>query len=347
MGSGVGENEFLGFTDDYGYSDFLDAIVYPDFEEPVARLLAEYLLDCDDVADCICLQHVSDESFMVRSLLPHLQERFKYLEKEQLDECPYISLPDSMKTYIKNIGSSSRRRRFRKNLKPAGNKYKVQEACTLEEVRSDVVRLHELHQERWHALGFPGAFSSTRYCRFFEEMSERAFRNGWLWLKKAKDEEGCAAIRWTLKYNNRFYDCTTGFDVNSPSAKYSPGLGLLAVLIDDAIRMGASRVELLRGTERYKFDFTRASRYNWRIRLPLYRKKPAYYAILNMGIGACGRLYATLKKEIKLLKTHRHRDGWMKALWSYGSFRLQRLKSKLKSINTIKKITERLVWKTQ
>lgn len=329
MGCGVSPNEMFGFSDDYGYSDFLDIIVHPDYEDPVADFLATFLKQNKMEADVVCFQQVSDESFVVRKMLPRLKEQQLDYELERTDECPFITLPDSMETYLEEIGSSSRRRRFRKNLEPAGKKYELEEVSSIERVREGIEILYKLHQERWNELGYPGAFFDTRYYNFIKDISEIAFKKGWLWFKIAKDEEGVAAVRWTLNYNNRFFDCITAFDISSPSAEYSPGLGLLAVLIEDAIEMNASRIELLRGTERYKFDFTKKSRYNWRISLNFYREKSKFRSFLGSMINGAAKLFSILENEWELLRVHREKAGLLKMFYSYGSFRTKRLKSKL------------------
>jgi len=331
MGRGTSRNELLGFSDDYGYSDFLDFIVDPNYEDSVAQKLITHFITNNDDLDKISFDHVAEGSFIVRKLLPLIKlQKFNYTLSKS-DECTYIQLPETLDKYISQIGSSSRRRRFRKRLKPVGKKYDVEEVDTLAGSKENAELLCRLHQEQWNSLGFPGIFFDNRQRNFFEDINEIAFTNGWLWFRIAKDEEGVSALRWALKYNNRFFDCYTAYSFTAPSSQYAPGLGLLALMIEDAISMKAKTVELLRGTERYKYDFTKKSHYNWKISLNLYQQKSKVHSIINKLLLFASKIYTSLHNEVLLIKTHKEKAGTLKMLVSYGVFRVNRLKLKLKS----------------
>lgn len=331
MGCGTSRNEMFGFLDDYGYSDFLDFIVDPNYEDSVAQKLVAYFIANNEELDKISFNHVPEGCFIVRKILPLLKQQKLSHSISKSDKCIYIQLPDTLDKYIKNLGSSSRRRRFRKKLKPVNKKYDVEEVNTLEESKENAELLCKLHQEQWNSLGFPGIFFDDRQRNFFEDINEKAFINGWLWFRIAKDEEGISAFRWVLKYNNRFFDCYTAYSFTAPSAQYAPGLGLLALMIEDAISMKAKTIELLRGTERYKYDFTKKSHFNWKISLNLYQQKSKFRSATNKLLHFLSKFYTSLHNEILLIKTHKEKAGIWKMLISYSVFRINRLKLKLKS----------------
>jgi len=331
MGCGTGRNELLGFSEDYGYSDFLDIIANPNYEDAIAEKLVTYFITNHEAFDKICFNHVRDDSFIVRRILPFMEMQKLHYDLLKTDECTYIQLPESLEKYINQLGSSSRRRRFRKKLKPVGKQYDVEEVNTLSDARENLALLCKLHQEQWNSLGFPGVFFDDRQRNFFRDINELAFKNGWLWFRIARDKEGVSALRWALKYNNRFFDCYTAYSFTAPSSQYAPGLGLLALLIEDAISMKATTVELLRGTERYKFDFTKKSHYNWKISLNLYQYKPKFYSAINNMLYVASKVYTSINNEMILIKTHKEKVGIWKMLFSYGAFRVDRLRQKLKS----------------
>lgn len=330
MGSGVNRNELLGFVEDYGYSDFLDVIAHPDFKKTVAKYLIAALKKIRTNIDVACLQHISDDSFVNTEMLPRLKKQYQLHHLEQADVCPFLTLPGSMDVYLEELGSSSRRRRFRKNLKPAGKKYSVEEASSPEMVQNGLKLLHKLHQQRWNRLGYPGLFFEDGYFDFLKEITEIAHRKGWLWFKMTRDQEGYSAVRLALKYNSRFYDYASGFDGTSPSSRYRPGLGLLSLMIEDAIRLELSKIEFLRGTERYKFDFTAESRKNWRLTIPLRAESSVFRTGINKLLRGTAIIYYLLGREWVLLRIHFRKAGWLNALFSYASFRFHRLKSKIK-----------------
>lgn len=339
MGSGVAHNELLGFTDNYGYSDFLDILAHPDYKNTVAEHVTD-LLDTNPMdADVACFNHVSDESFVITEILPRLKSRGIYYGKEKTDECPYVSLPDSMDEYKdgdQHLGSSSRRRRFRKNINPVGDKYPVEQATSWEEVKEGLDNLYTLHQDRWNSLGYPGGFFDERHHNFLLDMSRAAFENGWLWLKLAQDNNGFGAVRLALKYQGRYYDWASGFDASSSISKHRPGLGLLSLMIKEGIEEGDSRIELLRGAERYKFDFTRKSRDNWRLTIPFYlQRKSSLRSFVNRLLNKLAKAYYRLKREWKLLKVQYREKGYLKMFYGYISFRTDKISEKLEKFNLL------------
>lgn len=328
MGCGTSQNEFFGFTKDYGYSDFLDIIVHPSWYEVVAKKIGELLARNQMNVDVICLQHVNDESFVVRYLLPELENLDIAYMREKTDECPFLKLPDTLDDYIEQTGPSSKRRRLRKNLEAVGNEYSIEQVSTPEKVQEGLELLVNLHQARWNSLGLPGAFYDERHLNFVMEISQVFCYKGWLWFKIAIDEQGSSSVRLAIYDGNVFYDWLSGFDSSAPSAKYRPGLGLLAVMIKEAIESEASKVELMRGDERYKFDFTSESYQNWRITIPVYKSKGRSKVIKHNFLNGLSKIYNRLKREWTLLKIQRKKNGIIKMFFTYGLFRLKSLKMK-------------------
>src|SRR5690625_6740537 len=81
-------------------------------------------------------------------------------------------------------------------------------------------------------------------------------------------------------YNGRYYDYISGFDANRPSAKYRPEIGLLLNLVEEALESGDDRIELLRGEEGHKHDFTASNLRNWKVSRPGARRRGA---VLSMA----------------------------------------------------------------
>lgn len=339
MGTGVDDNEFLGFSDAYGYSDFLDIIAHPDYREVVADKLTNLFVANPMHVDVINFHHVSDESFVMTEILPRLEDKGQNIQLEQSDVCPYLTVPDSMDEYKANqLGKSSRRRRFRKNIKPVGNKYPVEKLTSREEVMKGLDSLYELHQQRWNSLGYPGAFYDERHHSFLLDMGRKAFENGWCWLVQARDDEGCAAIRLALKYNGRYYDWSSGFNSSSSISKHRPGLGLLAMMIKEGIEEGAFRIELLRGDERYKFDFTDEARRNWKLKMPVYEDRTFFRSVINRMVEQMAGIYYRLQREYKLFDVHYKQE--QNLFYSFKSYCLFRWETVLEKFKDLKLFAE-------
>ncbi len=335
LGSGGNRNESLGFSDSYGYNDFLDILVKPGFEEKVADFFFQ-LLDEDTFADYkLYLVNVSGESFIYNHLFPRFNSLNRSVNVEKSDTCPYIVLEgeSDLASFIKNKDSGSVRRRLRQCLKAqkpeTENGYQITEVTSRDGVEKAINHIIELHQSRWNMLGYTGVFFDKRFVAFFSKIVFDAFDNKSLWLKHAVDDNGVCASRMLIKYNNRYYDYISGFSDSSPSSKYRPGIALLLDLIEDAIKQGVSRVELLRGAESYKFDFTDKAFSNYSVLISENYKVKKKLEPLKSATRMLSFLYKHTNKEFQLMQVQYINHGLLKMPVSYAKFRAQRLKEKV------------------
>lgn len=328
IGSGGSPNEQIGYTDDYGISDFLDFLVDKNYSEEVAGLLPGLLTAQQLNADVLTFHQASDESFIMKHLYPKLRQNNVEMTVEKTDTCPFIDLSryDSMKAYIKDQKSNARRR-IRQTLRAIGpdGEYEIKEAKTWPAVEKATDKLIELHQSRWNEIGFPGVFYDERFNRFFKDLVKEAFENDQLWFKQAIDDRGVCASRMILFYNNRYYDYISGFDDDRPSSKYRPGIGLLIKLVEEAIAGNAKSIELLRGEEGYKYDFTSKNFNNWRLTLPLRETKKTPLLWANR---LAAFLYKHINREKELLKVQQSQVGVFKMVQEYVKFRWKSIKLK-------------------
>lgn len=332
IGSGGSPNEQFGYLDDYGISDFLDVLVDDEYSEAVTNLLTR-LIDTGYLGvDVINFHQARDDSFVMNQLYPALQERGLEVTAEQTDTCPFIDVSGqpSLKEYIKDQKSSARRR-IRKTKRATGpdETFAIEEPESWEEVEKAVETLIKLHQERWNELGFPGVFYDDRFTYFFRELVKQAYDNGWLWFKEARDEKGVCASRLILRYNGRYFDYISGFDDNRDSAKYRPGIGLLINLVEDAIEGDTKKIELLRGEEYYKYDFTDQNFDNWRVSLRLENKSTLVRKPVRKIFDLIAFGYQRVSTEVELMKVQYEKGGFIEMITGYASFRWKSIKLKL------------------
>ena len=331
LGSGGSPNEQLGYMDDYGISDFLDILVLKEYRSKVADLLSDMIQQNTFGVDVINFHQARDDSFIMNYLYPRLQKTDLDLQLEHTDTCPYIELSDqdSLKGYIKSVKSSARRR-FRQSLRAVNQKDELDliELETWEEVERAIETMISLHQDRWNKIGFPGVFYDKRFIQFFRETVRYAFDNGWLWFKEMKDDEGVCAARMLLHYNGRFYDYISGFNDERKSSKYRPGIGLLVEAVRDAIEGGAKTVELLRGEEGYKYDFTDKNFRNWRLSVNVKNNRNRVENTVCDAMRMLALFYKRTTRELRLMNVQRQQNGMFKMLPEYISFRWKSLQMK-------------------
>lgn len=333
VGSGGNKNEQLGFSDDYGISDFLDFIVDQDYSETVAELFILLLTTSELSAHHITFHQVRDDSYIKQYLFPKLRELNCGVEIKHTDTCPFIDLTgiDTLQDFIKQSKSNARRR-FRQTLRATGpgNEFIIEEAKSSEDLTEMINNLVQLHQERWNEVGFPGAFYDERFRNFFKEIVSTAQKNKRLWFKQAIDSRGVCASRMLLQYNGRYYDYMSGFNDESPSAKYRPGFGLLLNLIEDSLEQPVERIELLRGEEEYKYDFTDECIKNWKITIPVQNEEKTLRNIPVKIAHVCSIFYRYTTREIRLMKVQYQKAGFFKMFGGYFQFRNKSLKKKFK-----------------
>ncbi len=325
IGSGGSPNEQFGFSDDYGISDFLDLIVDPEYSTRIADLFVKLLASPEISDHQITFHQARDDSYIMQTIYPLLKKLNRRVRLELTDVCYYIELnrDDDLKDFIKKSKSNARRR-FRQTLRARGigNEYIIEEPDTMDDVEQMTNKLIQLHQDKWNKIGYPGAFQDERFREFFKEISFAAFRDNRLWLKQAVDEGGVCAVRMLLMYNGRYYDYMSGYDEDSPSAKYRPGIGLLLDLVENSLEMPIERIELLRGTEGYKDDFTHLAFNNWKITIPEFRNWKMGWGLPTAIIELCSIFLKYFKREKMLLKVQYKKVGFLYMFSGYFKFRL-------------------------
>ncbi len=97
-------------------------------------------------------------------------------------------------------------------------------------------------------------FWNESLIQFFKALAVELAQLGWLKLYFIEVNGVKAAAMLGFDYNNEFLLYNSGFDPEQ-FAQLSPGNVLTAYTIQDAIRLGRSRYDFLRGDEVYKFRF--------------------------------------------------------------------------------------------
>jgi len=333
IGSGGSKNEQWGYPNDYGISDFLDIIVHPDHHDVASNKLANLIEKYVEFIDEMKFLQLRDDSFVKKELHPKIENKDLDEHLEVIDECSYVDLKgiDSIKDYIKKNNSSSARRRLRQTLRAINDdeEFEIKEAKTESEIQNAKDRLIELHQDRWNEIGYPGVFHDNRFREFFDGLLEACIENDWLYFKETIDADGVSSSRMLVHFDGKYYDYLSGFDPESPSSKYRPGYGLLLDVIEEAITNNTRYVELLRGQEGYKHDFTDKKQNNWVLTIKGNQKKNLISSSVHKGIKIAASLYSIIAKESILLTVQYETVGVLKAFPKYFSFRWDTVKQKL------------------
>lgn len=113
----------------------------------------------------------------------------------------------------------------------------------------------EMHRQRWLWAGYPSIFDDEHFRRLFAEVVVNCET---LVMYVLEDAEGEAhAYRVGMSTPSTYYDWLTAFDVHRRSE--SPGLLLLAAVMETERSHGTRVINFLRGSEKYKAELSDGS----------------------------------------------------------------------------------------
>ncbi len=213
----------------------------------------------DAMLRALCQQddwHVLDlrnvpEASPTRATLSSLVAQHGLTFHEHVEEvCPIIPLPSSFDAYLDSLDKKQRhdiRRKLRKAHADADiNWYCVDAQHDVELYANDFIELHQRSHVDKHD------FMTAPMMAFFRELTRVIHQAGWLELAFVEMNGQRAATYFNFVYNNQTLCYNSGYD-SQAYAPLSPGIVLLARLIEHAIVHGRSAFDFLQGNETYKY----------------------------------------------------------------------------------------------
>lgn len=180
--------------------------------------------------------------------------------------CPRIVLAPGFKTLLSRSGRRDNLRRRRKWLE-AQPGYRIECETSVDAVAPFLERFCRLHAARWSADGGSQAFSDERLLGFHRQVARRMAEAGVLRLWTMYVASEAVAVAWTFDDGERALYYQSGF---LPAwGNRSVGLVLFARFVEDACERGLREVDLLRGSEPYKFEWTKEGRLTTTVQLPV------------------------------------------------------------------------------
>jgi CelD/BcsL family acetyltransferase involved in cellulose biosynthesis len=135
-----------------------------------------------------------------------------------------------------------------------------------------------MHRARWTTKAYMGSFSSESFINFHNAMTRRALHIGNLRLYYLKIGTEVAAV----EYDYRIADCVQCYQIGWDErwAKYSLGNLMLVYVIEQSIKEGARRCDLLEGESGHKMHWATHIREDVRLRMfsPHWRGKVASFS---------------------------------------------------------------------
>lgn len=240
---------FVGCED---VTDYLDLLVDKDHLEAVYEAFASALTEHRDQYDAIDLCNIAAAS-PTRELFQNLLHDQGFAVETQVQEvCPVIDLPDEFPAYIKSLDKKQRKDVVRKlriadGPEASTNWYIVDDSHDLgEKIEQFLTLMAASHPEKAAFL------EDEQHVHFFKSVVPAAYEAGWLQLAFMDVAGDPVAAYVNFDYNNRIWVYNSGLNPDKAAA-LSPGIVLLARLVDHAIQEGREDFDFLRGDETYKY----------------------------------------------------------------------------------------------
>jgi len=255
----------LGGTD---VSDYRDLVAVAGREEEAwTTLLAAH--GDDVVLDLHC---VPAQSPTVTALPGLAEVAGLSLTTEVEERCPVLSLPRTWEAYLARLDSKHRHELQRKIRRveremPDARVTMVSRADDIADRFGDFLDLH-----RRSRTG-KAKFMDARMEEFFRRVLLALAVDGAVRIWFLDTNGGPIASFVTLEWDGTVGLYNSGF--HPDRSALSPGLVLLARLIEDAIARGVRRFDFLRGEERYKYEFGPTPEPVYTVRVARRRSVPA------------------------------------------------------------------------
>lgn len=253
---------FIGHKD----SDYLDVLMAKGYESELTELLAAHLADFSTEFDLLLLQEIPERSPTSKILYDALSRR-QFSGRLYINEyCPRTQLLGSWEATVRSFSSThrrhinQRRRQLRENF--AAEFELTSEQKDVSQCMTDFVHLH---QGGWNKRGFKGVFSDQRMVPFHQEVAQRCFNRGWLFLAFLRLDGKRIATLYGFRFRDELEYYLGGVDQDSTAMAYSPGSVLHSFAIEAAIKEGKNTYDFMRGRERYKYTFGAVDCANWTI----------------------------------------------------------------------------------
>ncbi|MBI4436484.1 MAG: GNAT family N-acetyltransferase [Candidatus Omnitrophica bacterium] len=256
----VRELRFVG-TGGLVCPDHLTGLVAPGYEEAVIQKVKDFLVSIQHEWDTMMLRDIDVEDPFCRRLGEELKGSGRALIEKRLGEvAPYVQLDgQGWDTYVASLKDSMqkniRRRRTKLNREFQTTFVKAGNPSTLEQ---DMQNFMELHGKRRISIGSADKFSFEAYRLFHSRLAQELAGRGRLHLSFLELNGKRVAVQYGFEYQGRLFAYQTGFD---PAYKQSGVFQILmGYILEDCCKRGIREVDLLRGGENYKYDWTQGIR---------------------------------------------------------------------------------------
>jgi CelD/BcsL family acetyltransferase involved in cellulose biosynthesis len=247
-----------------GLSDHLEVLVTPGLEDRCFERIASHLAERSATFDVISLADVPDPSATHAGLYEALRRKGFAGQRFVGEYCPRTQLADTWKGTLEGF-DGSHRRQLAKRTRQLKERFRVELEITRreEDVARDVDAFIAMHQQRWTSVGKKGIYDAPHVAAFQREVAELFFRRGWLFLAFLRLDGARVVALCGFQHRNELAYYLNGVADAGDASRFSPGLVMHCLCMEELIARGVRVYDFLRGTERYKYECGAVDVPNW------------------------------------------------------------------------------------
>ncbi|HVX42027.1 MAG TPA: GNAT family N-acetyltransferase [Gemmatimonadaceae bacterium] len=240
-----------------GNTDYVDLLADPDHADAVVDATTDYIQDIGHCWD-ECDLHPLPPASPLRSVRAVDTWRVHHaaLDVFPLLDLGRAALDDAVPRSFLSTLRHGRRRLARDGALVAD---RAEPARALDAFHD----LCTLHDARWRARGEPGVLSDARTRRFHEDVVHGMAARGMLRLHVLRVDGHAIAAFYGFALGRSLYYYLGGFD--PAYARESAGSLVILDALEYAVSHGQSRLDFLRGGERYKYRWGAVDHYGYRL----------------------------------------------------------------------------------
>lgn len=253
------------FLGDVNTCDYMDFLLQEGYERPVLHALMTHLSEELAPTGRMDLRGIPAHS-RTRGILAELVGTAGLAMESSVEEgAPILELPANWDSYLALL-SKKDRHELRRKLRRINGEAHV-ELLVVEEVESLIREMPSFLE--LHAKSNPSKaeFMNGRTKEFFAALPEVLGGRGWMALYFLLLDGEKAASLLCFRYEETVFVYNSGYDPRF--SRLSPGVAVIARVIDLAVAEGYRRFDFLRGQEDYKYRLGAGDRPIYRLRVNL------------------------------------------------------------------------------
>ena len=247
------------------YPDHLDIIATKEYEDIFSEAVLTYLIQHDKDWDLIKLDGVHENAIIKKYLTSAHPELKELLITSVPDaNCPYLVIDKSFEDYLKSFSPKKRQTLLRKRRILMNREKAVFKTVNCdEELEKHIQALFALHDERAKQKGIKTTFCGEDIYNFHNKAIRYLLKDGKVILAFLYKETEPLVSYYCIKYNQKYYYYQAG--LSQEGEKKSAGTVLFSLIIENAFKERCKEFDFLRGSEEYKFYWTKDCRKDYSI----------------------------------------------------------------------------------